>query len=285
MNSPATIDTRIIREPESLVGLGVNWTHYIPAGGWEFQRDFNDFWLPRIAAEIKDLTERKEASRNALTEYAEVQRDLATARNALLRAREYFEKNPSVKEAVLNSMGYVSRELGSPHFEWLDAAPEHANGLWSIMDYKHETSSSPESYDKDIEFLNTFRDYFLFDRELDMLLWAKSLVPVKYRTSVHRACYKLARDQFERMTYINSATSKVAMDYKVLFCEPLNALQEGNTTAYEALKAEQKAMKRYGKSDFYAMETDYERELAKNREVVANLAAGNVWTIVRPAAA
>lgn len=245
------------------------WQFYMPAGGYEFQKDFDEYWIPYIDKEIKNLVAKRSERRIAREKFKEVMRDMAEARNALITARAYFDANANIKKTVLDNTDIAS-QFFEKDFEWLETAPEKAHGIWTAMSALGDISTDKDTYASDIEFLNAFRNYFLTDRQFDIAMWLLSAVDKKYRTKLMRLCCRMSKEQMTRAAIIDNAATPLAMLIKGLFAFPLKVLKEGNECTFEAVK--------YAKKNGGEMAFGSDDEL---RENLHKQQIGATWGIIR----
>lgn len=248
------------------------WQFYMPSGGYAFQKDFSEFWVPYINGKIEEMAADRAMSSCAAAKFADIHRGIADARNALIAAREYFENNTDVKVKAIESTGSAS-EFFEKDFAWLETAAEKAHGIWTAMSSVGDYKADNSEINLNISFLVSLRDFFLFDRQFDILMWMKGLVDSKYRTKINRVCFKLAKEQMARLAQIQNCNTVLAVSLRdVTFARPIQSLGFGTRSAFDALKE----AKRRGISETGSMGDDVLRKNLHDMQENAQ------WDIVRP---
>lgn len=208
----------------------IDWSRYIPSGGWEFQKAFRERRLPLI------------------------EEDIANAKAAISAAAS--------KKSVLAAFKAAAETFHKSAVEFHDAwghdilrcfAGDGSNLCENIITTADEVLESDDfptaEVEGDIAYLEAFRDFFKKDLELDMTLWAIEYVPVKFRTKVFRTAYKTMQEVLRLREMMDGVKGGCCSEVlRTQFAKPLEEFSKCYAALPKFLRMEMKAVKEQGEA-------------------------------------
>lgn len=249
-------------EPEILRGLGVDWEGYVPSGGRSFHEEF--------AKDSLGLDKAIEVLRRRNAEIDEFQSAKTDMRSKAGDTVKFIETLEAIEKLRPGDFG---KELK----DWIAATkkivPQVVKGLLSDADDRDEKVE----IHKDMMFLQSLKDVFLLDRDVDALLYAIPCVDLRFRKKIFRRMYSKFLHVLLKIDFIKRYESPFKNQIMRLFDPAFNTLDEAYGVLAGPMREKKRRLDKHGLAEIADWTMN---DLVANRNGITLGGAGAMPTLL-----
>ena len=228
--------TDIIKCEDVLNGMAVDWRGYEPPGG--------DGWRKYYVEQLKPLFAKSRI--DAVAEIIRCNRIIANNRSTIFAADKIKAIAEQTLSCLPNPVDAADKAISAAFGNISAQCALIVENLAASCGAIEKAEKGIQVCEEDIRFFDLFREYIDADAELDRLLFAMSMVELKYRAKILRACVKLLNVVEIRREELRRSKSVVFKQTKTALDPIINSLDEAYAVVGVSLRAQMKDFKKNG---------------------------------------
>lgn len=272
------------KEPEALVGFGLDWSKYVPTGGWEWNHNLRTNLIPSLEASLKEIAKAKVRYETINASIGATIKNLDSIRSCAVEVRNFFEQYSSISErqSIESVFALVSGKEYTV-WDWLEQVENVVKTLKGHTEVHSDPTAVRETID-DYNYISALIEYLRRDIEVDALLWGVHYIDIKYKTKIFRVVYRKVQGQIPYKQTCANSRSRLRGPFMKIFGENLTQLNEAYDRTIEAMRTMKKQLDKMGneywKGDFGLNRYCKEREeMAKIQKCFTSFSLPQMYKI------
>ena len=228
--------SEIIKCEDVLNGIAVDWRGYEPPGGEGWRKYYDEQLKPLFAKSRID----------AEAEINRCNRIIADNRSTIFAADKIKAIAEQTLSCLPDSVDAADKAISAAFGNISAQCALIAENLAARRGAIEKAEQGIKVCEEDIRFFDLFREYSDADAELDRLLFAMSMVDLKYRAKILRACVKLLNVVETRREGLRRSKSVVFKQTKTALDPIIKKLDEAYAVTGITLRLQMKDFKKNG---------------------------------------